>query len=855
MANKSDAQKTRRSKSKSENTTKKKSWFSKFRSFMNNGPMWKRLVKWFLFVLLLMAIFGGVMVGALMVKYKRGLSPVNDNTFYTAKASTNVYDRNKEFVGSLSRNNIRWTDLYDINHKPLVSEQYLAGLIATEDKNFTKHHGVDYPGMAKAAVSTVFSDNDRGGSSITMQLAKIVYMQDWITPNEEGIDKRSQDKIGYKITQMLYAQEIEKHFDKQQILENYVNVVGFGNAGYGIVNAANYFYDKAPNELDLNESATLAGMSQLPGVYDPYANPEGTTERRNIVLERMLKEKFITQEEYDQVISTPINATLVDPANRPVSNFEKLQGYLDVVYREFLDLVDPDNNGQFDVNTAGMDIYTNMDTNLQIGVYDIINSENANYFEDDVIQTGVVLMDSNNGEVLAIGNGRDEHQGFFGTNYAYNYNRQPGSTAKPIVDAGPAIEYLDWSSAHPLEDKPTSYDGGPAVHNADGQYLGWVSLRESLGKSRNTTALETFKQVSQAKGINSIYNFVTGLGFDQIKKDDFNQAYAIGGWQYGTTPYQLAGAYAAFGNGGTYNTPHTINKILIKPESISYEKYGAELSPKVESRRVMKESTSFIMSEMLKANQPDAAGYAPYAPAIPSLSVKTGTSDWGDAGKQYGIPVAAQRDKWVAGFNNDITLVTWTGYTQEYEKTGHFIGFNTSYDKNAYKALVTMIANNAPQGLLGNGNLAQPDNVEAKKASINNGKIVDNPNGSTYYFIKDSDDAKGLSENTKANTPSNFTINVDSAAQSLNLSWGYDNKPDNVSFIITIDGKEFARTNDLSYRMSYNDIVKAAGCKSSYVVNVIAVSKDKNGKENQSPPTGEQTIDFKTDQFCKTPSQ
>ena len=452
---------------------------------------------------------------------------------------------------------------------------------------------------------------------------------------------------------MLYAHQIERNFNKDQILENYINVIGFGNAGYGIVNASSYYYGKTPSELTLPEAALLAGMSQLPGIYNPYTNPEETLKRRNVVLQRMLEERKISKEDYQNAINTPIDAGLMNDDNRPVSDFNKCQGYLDIVYREFLDVVNKNNSDSFDINTVGMDIYTSMDRKLQEGIYDILNSNQANLFPDKFLQAGVVLMDSKTGEVLAVGSGRNGQQGFFGTNYAYNYNRQPGSTSKPIVAAGPAIEYLDWSSAHPLQDKPTSYDGGPEVHNADGKYLGWISLRESLGKSRNTTALETFKTVAKEKGVNSIYNFVTNLGFTQIKKDDFNQAYAIGGWQYGTTPYQLAGAYGAFGNGGIYNTPHTIKKITISPDSKYYEQYQGEITPHIVTKRVMKESTAFIMSEMLKSSNPDARGYAPYSPSMPELSVKTGTSDWGEAGKVYGIPNAAQRDKWVAGFNNN----------------------------------------------------------------------------------------------------------------------------------------------------------------------------------------------------------
>ena len=276
----------------------------KFKQFFKKH----KIFKIFLIFLIIITLMGSIGIFALFQYNKKNLTtPVNASTFYTAKNSTNVYDRNDNYIGSLSINNIRWIDLKNENGENLVSQDYLNGLIATEDKNFYNHNGVDYFGMVKAAISTILTNNDRGGSSITMQTAKLVYMNDWTTYNEEGIDRRSQDKIGYKITQMLYAHEIEKVFNKEQILENYVNVVCFDEAGCGIKNASEYYYNKQPNELTLEESALLAGMSQLPAEYNPYKNPEKATERRNIVLKRMLDEGFIKSEQYEQAIAQPID--------------------------------------------------------------------------------------------------------------------------------------------------------------------------------------------------------------------------------------------------------------------------------------------------------------------------------------------------------------------------------------------------------------------------------------------------------------------------------------------------------------------------------------------------------------------
>lgn len=806
-----------------------------------------------LLILLTISIVGVLGVGLLVFKYKRDLKEITPSTFWIAKASTNVYDRENNYIGSLSLNNVRWTNLKDEQGEYLISPYYINGLIATEDKNFYHHHGVDYFGMAKAAVSTIFSSNDRGGSSITMQLAKIIYMDDWTQYDEQGIDRRHKDKIGYKITQMLYAHGIERKFSKEDILENYANVVGFGDAGYGIVNASDYFYNKSPKDLALPEAALLAGMSQLPAVYNPYTNPEQAKARRDVVLLRMKKERYITEEEYEQAIAVPIEAGLVDQNNRPVSNFKKYQGYLDIVYQEFLKLINPTNDKNFDINTAGMNIYTNMDSEVQAGLYDILNSNDPNIFIDELIQTGVTIMDSGSGEVLAVGNGRNGHQGFFGTNFAYNYTRQPGSTAKPIVDAGPAIEYLNWSTAHPLEDKPTSYDGGPEVQNADNKYLGWITLKESLAKSRNTTALETFKAVSHEKGIDTIYNFVKDLGFDQIKKEDFNQAYAIGGWQYGTTPYQLAGAYGAFGNGGVYNTPHVINYVEIKPESAYYEKLGDKVSPTITSKRVMKESTAFMVSDMLLSTNPEAKGYAPVSSKIPSMSVKTGTSDWGSAGKVYGIPEVAQRDKWIAGFNKNLTVVTWNGYTQEQEKQGKYIPSKNFKYYEQYKKIVDMVATKGDPKYRQDGKLAKPDNVEERRVILQGNKIVDSPNGQIQYFIKDSSDLNDSEPAVEVNAPNNIVSTVNANDQTVKLSWGFDGDRNGVSFKILINGVELRTINETEITLSFNDLVNIAGCHQTYNFTIVAVKTENDQTVESASP--ENVLDLGSDGFCKPPEQ
>ena len=800
----------------------------------------------FFITILVLAMIAISIIGMIIFQNKKNVNTeVNASTFYTAKGATAVYDKDDKYIASLSLNNIRWTDIVDEKGEVLVSQDYLEGLIATEDKNFESHNGVDYPGMVKATISTLFTDNRRGGSSITMQTAKLVYMADWTKyDSETGIDRRSEDPIGYKVTQMLYAHEVEKNFSKEEILENYVNVVCFGSAGCGIKNASEYYYGKKPADLLLTGSATLAGMSQLPGIYNPYENPEGTKERRDIVLVRMLDEEYITQEEYEVAIAESIDATLIKNDNREIKNEDKYDGYLDVVYQEFLSLVDPNGDGQFDMDTAGMDIYTNMDSFAQETVYDVINSKDEKLFQDDVIQTGVSLQENGTGNILAIGNGRDDHGGFLGTNYAYNYQRQPGSAAKGVLSIAPAVEHLDWSSGHAVDDKEIFYDnGGPEVNNWNNKYLGVIPLRESIARSINTTALQSFKDATAAIGFGGMYDYAKSLGFKSIEKDTFNQSYAIGGWSKGTTPIEMAGAYATFGNKGEFIEPHTIDRISVQKSSPYFQEFGEEIKKEYASTKVVGEDTAFIMHDILDPSEKGALASEARVSGL-DLGIKGGTSDWGDHGLQYGIPAVSQRDKWVVGFDANLTLATWTGYTQEYEKEGKYIALGSRYDMHTFKEIMTRLKEGKPE--LFSEKMVQPSNVVAKKASIKNDKLVEDAKGKTYYFISGSEDDKNLKSEI-VDAPSNLTIKKNPESENVSLSWSYTaDDLKGISWVVKVDGKEIKTIAKTSVVLTYDEIVKLSGCKSSYNITVST-----KVDEMISKPTENYLIDFKSDDFCK----
>lgn len=557
---------------------------------------------------------------------------------------TELYDRDNNLViklGNENRTEIEYDDLPEV---------LIDAIVATEDSRFFEHNGFDLSRFAVASAKRLIGKNGGGASTLTMQIVKNNYTSK-IDKGFEGILRKFTD-----IYMSIF--KVEKKYTKKDILKFYVNDSYLGNGAYGVEQAAQNYFGKSVSEINLAEASFLAGLFQAPGGYDPYNYPEKAEKRRKTVLYLMQRHGYITKEEREIAEARPITSYI--KTERTNNEYSEYQGYIDTVVEEL--------EKQYNLNpyTTPLKIYTAMNRSKQDFVNKVMNGEAWNW-ENDLAQAGVVMTDSASGEVLAVGAGRNKNtkRSF---NFATQTNKQVGSTAKPIFDYGPAVEYLGWGTVNYINDEPWSYSNGTPMNNSDGGYKGILPMYQALGLSRNITALKTFQQVSKEAGNDKIVKFATSLGITpEIENGKIHEAHSIGaftGSKSGSlnSPMTMAGAYGAFSNGGYYIKPHTITKFI-------YKETEEVVEANKEKTRVMNDSTAYIISYAL--NWSVTNGLARSAGNIGGVSVaaKTGTSNFDDKTiRAKGISRKAVNDLWVCGFTPSQTITFWYGYNKLYKE-------------------------------------------------------------------------------------------------------------------------------------------------------------------------------------------
>ena len=477
------------------------------------------------------------------------------------------------------------------------------------------------------------------------------------TAGKDGIIRKFEDIY-------LAVFKLEKKYSKEEIIEYYVNNHFLGGNIYGVQEAAKTYFGKDVSELNLSEAATIAGMFKSPNYYRPNVNPKNATARRQTVLNLMVRHGYITKEEADIAAAIPMDSlTTTDSSSGILSQY---QGYIDTVADEI--------TNKYGINpyTTPLLVYTNLDRSRQDAVNSVLNGENYNWINNKV-QTGVSVLDSETGKILAIGNGRNvnnrSNDNVDQYNYATQIKRQPGSTAKPLFDYGPGIEYNNWSTYELFDDAPYSYSNGRSIKNWDGKYFGTITLRRALSTSRNIPALKAFQKVDNKK----IRKFVTSLGitpevcnsgykYDKekdlcINKTDssdtqnpltLHEAHSIGAFT-GVSPLEMSAAYAAFSNGGYYNEPYTVEKIVFRQTK-------KEVTHKSTKTQVMSDATAFMISSVLQ--DVSLTGGTPK-----NVACKTGTTNFDDnTMKSYRMPNDAIRDSWVVGYSTKTVIGMWYGY-------------------------------------------------------------------------------------------------------------------------------------------------------------------------------------------------
>ena len=529
-----------------------------------------------------------------------------------------------------TRENITYDDLPQV----LVD-----AIVAAEDSRFFEHNGFDLPRIVKAALSNLKAGGiTGGGSTITQQLIKKTYFPD------------AQKTYSRKLSEIILAIQADKALSKEEILTLYLNKIYFGRStsSIGIAAASKYYFNKDVSELTLPEAAMLAGSLNSPYNYDPYYCLDKATARRNTILKLMMNHGYITQEEYEEAKATKIENTL---CVSPTTNNNTLAAYVDIVTAEVK------KRTGLDPLKTQMNIYTYCNSDTQALAAAIGNGEKYAYGDEDMRMGGAV-QSSQDGRIVAVIGGR---------NYSYgNYNfatqkQQPGSSVKPFLDYGLAFENLDWCTGKTLEDTPYS-KGKFTPKNWDGQFHGTVTLTSALENSWNIPAIKTYEEVTKEIGKSGVVSAMESLGIDMSKETNpTNLSYAIGGWDRGISPLEMASAYATISNNGLYTESHTINYVEVVQTGEKYN-IDEEIQNNAKQSAYSKASAFMIRHVMLDYTKNGSGNYA-YLSGLSNVGAKTGTSNWGSTAKN-GM-AGKSRDLWMSAYTPNYICSVWMGFGKE----------------------------------------------------------------------------------------------------------------------------------------------------------------------------------------------
>lgn len=533
-------------------------------------------------------------------------------------------------------------------------------VVSIEDRRFYQHNGVDPKRIVGASFANVLGSSLglQGGSTLTQQLVKLTVFS---TASADQTLKR-------KAQEAYLATKIEKEYSKDDILTLYMNKVYMGNGVYGMKTAAKYYYAKDVSDLTPPEIALLAGLPQSPSGFDPYTNPDGATKRRNDVLSAMATYGTISEKDAEKYKKVSVTKGLTDShpeSEASVENAKVSDAYITSTLNELTRL-------GYEPARDGLKVQTNLNAKIQERAYQVANGDADVAWPNDDIQVGLTVTNPKTGGVMAqIGGRKSDH--VFGLNRATQKSRSNGSTAKPIVDYAPAIEYLNWPTYRALDDKKYTYPGTDVpVNNWDNKFEGPMTMRDALAKSRNIPAIETFEEV----GPDYSSKFLQGLGID-IKSENMMAGNAIG---IDISSEQSAAAFSAFSNGGEYFKPTYVASLQ--------DQAGVTKEFTSKGTTAMTSATSFMTNSMMQSVISDSYANIVATQAY-SQAGKTGVVGY-DADIE--VPDGAASDAWFTGFTKSATISTWVGYDQP-NIPGHYLsrGEEQYLPLRTYSALMNYI--------------------------------------------------------------------------------------------------------------------------------------------------------------------
>lgn len=620
-----------------------------------------------------------VMLGGGIFLYYVSKAPALSESKLVATTSSKIFDSKNELIadlGSERRVNAQANE---------IPTDLVKAIVSIEDHRFFDHRGVDTIRIIGAFLRNLQNNSLQGGSTLTQQLIKLTYFS--TSTSDQTISRKAQEA--------WLAVQLEQKTTKQEILTYYVNKVYMSNGNYGMQTAAQNYYGKDLRELSLPQLALLAGMPQAPNQYDPYSHPEAALDRRNLVLSEMKGQGYISAEQYEKAINTPITDGL-----QSLKSVNSYPAYMDNYLKEVIDQVEQETG--YNLLTTGMDVYTNVDQEAQKHLWDIYNSDQYVSYPDDDLQVASTVVDVSNGKVIAqLGARHQASNVSFGTNQAVETNRDWGSSMKPITDYAPALEYGVYdSTASIVHDVPYNYPGTDTpLYNWDHVYFGNITIQYALQQSRNVTAVETLNKV----GLDRAKTFLNGLGIDY---PSMHYANAISSnttesnKKYGASSEKMAAAYAAFANGGIYHKPMYINKVVFSDGS---EKEFSDVGT-----RAMKETTAYMMTEMMKTVLAYGTGRGAYLPWLAQAG-KTGTSNYTDDEIEKHIKNTGYvaPDEMFVGYTRKYSMAVWTGYSN---RLTPIVGDGFLVAAKVYRSMITYLSEDThpedwtmPDGLFRNG--------------------------------------------------------------------------------------------------------------------------------------------------------
>ena len=589
----------------------------------NNKALWMKILRYGLYAasVAIISLF-------LLCVFWIYQAPAFDSKILDNNSRTVVYDANNNEVAKLGNQigeNLETAD---------IPEKMQDAILATEDNRFFEHGAVDFRRLVGAVVSNLTSGfGSQGASTISQQLIKRTFLDD-------------NKSVKRKVQEAYLAYKLEQNYDKESIFTMYVNRIYYSDGVYGLKTAAKYYYGKDLSQLTLPQMALLAGLPQHPNTYNPYDNPEAAKARRDTVLYLMQYHGKISEADATAAQKTDVLSGLIqrDESERVLlsSQFDsKYTSYMNQIVNELRNSKEyKDYEG--DVLNLGLKIYTNLDTKIQDTLTESVNANYAGIKQSSNV--AMVVLNNENSGIAALYGGKK--QTFHGFNIATQAKLQPGSSIKPIFAYGPAIEYLNWGSDHTVNDTKIQ---GSEIQNWDRQYHGNITINNALVWSYNIPAVKTYQEV----GFNRVKQYAANVGMN-ITDDSITTP--IGGSGDGFSPLQMAGSYVPFSNGGYYATPKAIKKV--------YDSEGTEIKSfsTDDRKRVIKESTAYIMTSMLRNVVNGTAANARISGA--DMAVKTGTTTFGEGeAEKYGFDINNySKDSWTIGYTSNYTLAVWQGF-------------------------------------------------------------------------------------------------------------------------------------------------------------------------------------------------